>query len=930
MNELQATDFAQFLQELHGRSPFPWQSRLADRVCKQGWPKVIDLPTASGKTACIDIALFALALRGNDAPRRIFFVVDRRVIVSEAYERAKQIKKALSNAERGILKRVADELRRLSGNKEPLSTYELRGGAFRDENWVRTPLQPTIIASTVDQVGSRLLFRGYGVAEHTWPLHAGLIANDSVLFLDEAHCSKAFASTLEAVEQYRGETWARDPLKRPFHFVEMTATPTRNVDAKGHFTIDDTDRENEALGQRIFASKLTRLPAPVKCRKDELSKFAAALIEEATTLADEVDAKRVAIMVNRISTAKEVHSRLCEAQQECMLVIGRMRPLDSDWLATQWSGLKSGIKREPTDERKFVVATQCLEVGADLDFDVLVTECASIDALQQRFGRLDRIGEFKNARGAILAGSWQLTGKDGDPVYGDALRKTWDFLESVAADGAVQMGIETRGAIKSVTAQLTGAPIEHRQEMMLHSKNAPKLLPAHLDALVQTSPQPEPQPFIEYFLHGPEGGAPDVYVVWRSDINGISADRWSEIVALCPPSSAEAMPVPLWAFRKWLQGGSFKDESDVEISASVNTEDQGADLQPVLIWRGPENSAVAWHPKEISPGATVVLPSLTKSWNILGYKPETCRVDRGDEARLLLRRRICLRLHPELLAQWEECGAREELTKLVREPEAEPDAIWEVLANYPETRHPAGFSENVAAWKSLDKNSLSRYPAGAGWTIEGYWGTKEFRRANSILLEDHLRDVEEAVDGVAGDLATPALKQALQTAAHYHDYGKADIRYQAWLRNGDTMAARYAPKPIAKSGRTILRKQSDCGLPADFRHELLSVLFADKGVDLNLQTRDLVLHLVASHHGRCRPFAPIAVDDQAECIHFAGASICKSELTERPPFGLGTGAANRFWKLTRQYGWWGLAYLESMLRLADWNASDEKGTEVSE
>jgi CRISPR-associated endonuclease/helicase Cas3 len=51
---LTVDDFEPFHQAVHGRAPFEWQSRLLrEVVAKRRWPRVLDLPTGSGKTTCI-------------------------------------------------------------------------------------------------------------------------------------------------------------------------------------------------------------------------------------------------------------------------------------------------------------------------------------------------------------------------------------------------------------------------------------------------------------------------------------------------------------------------------------------------------------------------------------------------------------------------------------------------------------------------------------------------------------------------------------------------------------------------------------------------------------------------------------------------------------------------------------------------------------
>jgi CRISPR-associated helicase Cas3 len=144
-----------------------------------------------------------------------------------------------------------------------------------------------------------------------------------------------------------------------------------------------------------------------------------------------------------VYTARTVFERLRRAKCTGCLLIGRMRPLDRDDLMAGLESLRSGVPRDAQCETKFVVSTQCLEVGADLDFDVLASECASIDALQQRFGRLDRLGDFGQARGSIVIGAGQLDTKNTDTVYGEALAQTWTWLNEIAEGGEVDMGIET-------------------------------------------------------------------------------------------------------------------------------------------------------------------------------------------------------------------------------------------------------------------------------------------------------------------------------------------------------------------------------------------------------------------------------------------------------------------------------------------------------
>jgi CRISPR-associated endonuclease/helicase Cas3 len=118
-------------------------------------------------------------------------------------------------------------------------------------------------------------------------------------------------------------------------------------------------------------------------------------------------------------------------------------------------------------------------------------------------------------------------------------------------------------------------------------------------------------------------------------------------------------------------------------------------------------------------------------------------------------------------------------------------------------------------------------------------------------------------DSLIGDLAL---------AAQFHDAGKADPRFQVLLFGGDEVAALASRELIAKSGVThrdhASREQARAlsRYPRGTRHEMLSVALVEPASELRDRARDwdLFLHLIASHHGHARPFAP-PVEDPQDC-----------------------------------------------------------------
>ena len=169
-----------------------------------------------------------------------------------------------------------------------------------------------IICSTVDQAGSRLLFRGYGVSPEARPVHAALVAQDSLLIIDEAHISRPFVQTLEWVKRYRlHQSEGGQTVSLPFQIIQMTATPPTATNDERKIVLGPRDHEDRVLRPRLMRAKpASLLVEPSAKGKGREEKMAKRLVAEAERLLVEGSPRSIAIMVNRVATARLVAKQM--------------------------------------------------------------------------------------------------------------------------------------------------------------------------------------------------------------------------------------------------------------------------------------------------------------------------------------------------------------------------------------------------------------------------------------------------------------------------------------------------------------------------------------------------------------------------------------------------------------------------------------------
>ncbi|MFI7033539.1 type I-U CRISPR-associated helicase/endonuclease Cas3 [Microbispora hainanensis] len=898
-----------------GIRPFGWQRRLLEGLVEDGrWPDVIGAPTGAGKTSVIDIHVFSVALMAAGAaprlPRRLSMVVDRRVLVDDQYQHACGVRDKLGNPSSEILAEVAHLLRSLRITADavsPLMVTRLRGGMPAPRAWRDDATACQIICATPDMWGSRLLFSGYGSSSSSRPREAGLLAFDSAVVVDEAHLSRQLIRTARRVAELAAIS--DRPLPVPvLQVVEATATP----DEPGAMVMVDVDEadltESPTLEERLRTPKpveFLKLPTwPIPAKGTPRTAALASMVECATRLRDTYG-PTIGCFVNNVATATDL-AALLGKRGVTRLVCGRLRPYDLDRLRDTNPGLLSADGNPAVD---FLISTQSLEVGVDLDWAAALIEPASGSAIAQRAGRVNRRGKRADTRIVMVVPEKDVGDKANTaPYQPEDVNAALTWLHGRQAD--------PRGLAPWALRE-DPPPSQRRHRTLLQRA---ELGDAWMWA--RTSDQLFATADLDLWLSDNLAEDLDVGVVVRQ---GLPTDPVAaiELLRALPPFDYEAIPVRINTCRKRIDDIStpvFLVRDDevsiystgdlrpgdivvVDASSSIFTVIDG---MPVVDQTGSCAAAdVLEGPADPETGQFVFR---------LGHgpflDPATCN---DDETRTAIAH--VLTVATTLMstdgldsrrARTDLADALDKLTPVLAEPVADKvRAAIQVLRK--------------ARLKDFEVHLLGEPPATLLITdnrrmVHDETARQQWTPRQRVPLQAHAAAVAERARITSDQLGLESLSTLLELAGLHHDDGKADPRFQFSLD-----PQRTSEQPLAKSDMSTLRQitqaRAQSGLPAGWRHEQLSVLACWSALaHLPTGDRDLVARLVGTSHGQGRHGFP----------HTATELTGDDTYRELARLLYDEGEWDHLIERTHStFGVWGCAYLEALLRAADGQVSSE-------
>jgi CRISPR-associated endonuclease/helicase Cas3 len=864
---------------LTGHEPFPWQTVLYDRFTSNrddNIPEIATLPTGLGKTSVIAVWLLALAACPEKMPRRLVYVVNRRTVVDQSTAEVQRLRENSPKLNQKSLKRLA------------IST--LRGQFADNQEWSVDPSFPAVICGTVDMIGSRLLFSGYRIGFKSRPLHAGFLGQDALLIHDEAHLEPAFQNLIETIQKVQKKERAQNcelpwPGLRVMALSATARTSSDNGDES--FGLSKSDLKHPIVIKRVNATKKLQLH-PCENEKKEL---AADVIELA--LQHRSSGNAIIIFLRSVEDAITTLANLEEELPGHVAPLtGTMRGFERDRLvrdnpvfARFMPDADRHEKLTPTEGTVYLVCTSAGEVGVNLSADHLVCDLSTFDSMAQRLGRVNRFGTRDDTRVDVV---YPHKIEDKNERVKCARELTLRLMRKLNGDASPR-----------ALGELTTA------ERVAAFAPEPNILAATdilFDAWALTSIKGKMpgRPPVAPYLHGVAEWEPNrTSVAWRNEVEHITGDIINR--------ESKDFPQELLADYPLKPHELLRDRTDRILKTLQKLASKSADSP---VWLIDDQQQVS-----VSTLRKLANPKATKS-------QEKRRLERALAENTIL-------LPPSIGGL--SAGLFDGGTGYVH------DVADNWLDETDEPRRKREFSvvaqpndgsRGMALIRTIDLNPFAEesvpMESGNGDQTESqrnrfwHWYVKprdfeDVTRASvrPITWRHHTCDVVARAKQIVNDLNLPDnLKLAVILAAETHDLGKQREIWQRSIGNPDPTDWHAKPGKPLDGPRWKQRHLSD------YRHEFGSILdlchsnceHTAKLTEIGEEMRDVVLHLIAAHHGYARPSFPTHAYDHERY---------DTQQNEQASHEV----MSRYARLQCRYGRWGFAYLESLLRAADWAAS---------
>lgn len=881
MNNIFPT-FKQFFKDIHGYEPYSWTQEVAcHTITKGNLPEYLNAPTGMGKTSLIDIAVYALAHSlYHHSPRhrsKIIYAVERQTVVNGTTEHVANLVDKINNPHTQNLQVVHDSLKKLQGDYEtdrPAMKLSSFHGTKRDTQAFRHLDGCEIISTTVTQVTLRAIGRSPHVSGKVAPMHAAQVVMDGQIIIDEPHLTLNQVDTLSQIIKQQKVSLGD---VKPSTLTMMGATLNSEADEDATCYTFDVDKEQ---GNR--ASMLYHLPKPVFPVK--VDKTTNSSVEIAKSLISNDNVESLAIILNSVDDVQSVYKKI-------LPLVNKSHSFHTVYAITgQTRACERPSAKDLNQPGIVVVATQTVEAGVDFSASHMITELSPLSSFWQRIGRLNRYGDYDHPECYLLLaqGKEDHWGSDAtQDIYGNAC------IDPVGEFFADEETFFSQDNTHSIDPSLLIIPtmdldkdgidfssygldcgLSHQgevEDLLCAKQNVDKktLLPSSPQSIYVD--EEVVQNFmatsanrcgdVDGFLQGLESKDEDRYVsvAWRSVL--------SDDMTLVP---GETVDISVSSAQKLVEKVK-KSYPDLDVVAKVLSGSKWKTVQ---------------RKRDITPGSVVVFDSVCGGYSLSGVNAslvgsKNCTVDD-------------ISLH---LALSMENGLKNifvpvsynNLSYALKKKgvdKAQCDSTWNHV------QHIVEDINSQVVEKPIGLKDISRIMLQVGLSITpriNDQGSVEFSHKEDIhsveihstqplSLDTHLShtgDVAHSISHAVGlDDETTSM---VSHAAYAHDAGKAHPLFQKMLGSlpGEVLAKSTGRIPLPVHGMD---------LPShDFEGS-------------EIAHNDLATWIIANHHGRARGVSMKNAQQSLSFIHLRK-------------------------KLEQEYGVYGLAYLETIVRLADWTAS---------